>query len=206
MSDFGLEGINLSDSSTSSVADVCISESIFRRTDMNEQQRRNCIRILLHKAEGLTLRRGTQQEVAHQFGVSRWTIGRIWKCVQKYLRERQQLKVSKNYKGKVGRKQLNLPDQAIMDLPLRKRCNIRSMAASLNISKSSVHRLIKWGKIKRHSKILKCGGGNNFNLPHAAKHRLEREGALPTTVSVSTQIVSNAIKSLLEQFHRLQTG
>ncbi|KAL2937387.1 Ribonucleoside-diphosphate reductase subunit beta [Bienertia sinuspersici] len=115
-----------------------------------------------------------------------------------------------------------------MDLPLRKRCNIKSIAASLNISKSSVHRLVKWGKIKRHTstfkpvltiknkiqrlsyqyvmkEILKYGGGNNFNMPHAANHRLEREGTLPTIVSVSTQIVSNAIKSLLEQFQSLQT-
>lgn len=125
------------------------------RTDMDENQRRDCIRLLLHKAEGSKIPRGTQVELAQQYGVSRWTIGRIWKAVQKHLTHNQALKPSKDYKGKVGRKVMQIPDQAIMDLPLRKRCNIRSMACALNISKSSVHRLVKWGKVRRHSSTLK---------------------------------------------------
>ena len=124
---------------------------------MNDQQRMNCIKDLLHNVKGVELPRGFQQKMAVKYTVSRWTIGRLWKAVKNHLLHSQALKPTKNYKGNVGRKRIAVGDEEIMALPLRKRCNIRSMANALNISKSALHRQVKWGKVRRHTSSLKPG-------------------------------------------------
>lgn len=42
-----------------------------------------------------------------------------------------------------------------MSVPLKSRSNIRSLVKALNINKTTVHRFVKWGKIKRHNNAIK---------------------------------------------------
>jgi hypothetical protein len=37
-------------------------------------------------------------------------------------------------------------------------------------------------------KIILCGGGNNYKLPHMGKERLLRQGQLPVSIQVSDEL------------------
>ena len=87
----------------------------------------------------------------------RKNVGRIWAAVHKFLATGEAIKVSKNYKGVVGKKAIRLIEEDLMGIDLKRRCNIRSLAQALNINKSTLHRFIKWGKIKRHTNSIKPG-------------------------------------------------
>ena len=60
--------------------------------------------------------------------------------------------LKKQYKGRID---IEIDVDQILIIPLRKRCNIRSLAAALGVPKTRVHRYVKWGKIKRQSNCLK---------------------------------------------------
>jgi hypothetical protein len=40
--------------------------------------------------------------------------------------------------------------------------------------------------------VMKCGGGNNYKLPHMSKDRLGRQGALPETLTCPTSLYQSA--------------
>ncbi|XP_021755468.1 uncharacterized protein LOC110720729 [Chenopodium quinoa] len=126
-----------------------------RRKYMKDVERKVCIESLLHAATNLKLPPGTINKLSHIHGVSRWTLQRIWKHVKLSVRLKQSIKISKNQKGKAGRKPIQLNVEQLMAVPLKKRGNIRSLASAMKINKSTVGRFVKKGKILRHSNAIK---------------------------------------------------
>ena len=57
---------------------------------------------------------------------------------------------------RVGRKRVEIDPSKIVEIPLRRRTNIRSMAKALNMLRSTLHRRIKEGVIRAHSNALKA--------------------------------------------------
>lgn len=51
--------------------------------------------------------------------------------------------------------------------------------------------------------IMKCGGGNNYKVPHHAKQALERQGRLPEAVEVPKEVLEECVTSLLAQHMNL---
>ena len=46
--------------------------------------------------------------------------------------------------------------------------------------------------------ILKCKGNNNYKVPHMKKASLDRQGKLPTTLSVDRDIIQEAFSLIQE--------
>ncbi|KAL7598103.1 hypothetical protein Lser_V15G26393 [Lactuca serriola] len=55
----------------------------------------------------------------------------------------------------VGRKRIQINLNQVSEIPLRRRSNIRSLAKSLNVSKSTMHRQIKEGVLRPHTNAIK---------------------------------------------------
>ncbi|KAI3708174.1 hypothetical protein L2E82_37296 [Cichorium intybus] len=55
----------------------------------------------------------------------------------------------------VGRKRVQVNLNQVLDIPLRRRTNIRSLANCLNVSKSTLHRRIKKGALRPHTNAIK---------------------------------------------------
>lgn len=125
------------------------------RKDLNEGDRMKCIVESLQRSSELVLPRGYINELPTSFGVSRWTISRLWKDMRNSIMLKEKVKVAKGYKGKVGRKAMPLVTEDLMAIPLEKRSNIWSLAKALNLSRATVHRHVKKGKIERHSNVIK---------------------------------------------------
>ena len=52
--------------------------------------------------------------------------------------------------------------------------------------------------------IMKVGGGNNYKQPHMGKEKLQREGLLPTTLTLDSEILSNVRGQFLGLFGNLE--
>ncbi|XP_026458696.1 uncharacterized protein LOC113359240 [Papaver somniferum] len=63
--------------------------------------------------------------------------------------------VSHSLTGRAGRKRIEIDPTMISSIPLRLRTNIRVMESAANMSKSTIHKRIKEGAIRPHSKTLK---------------------------------------------------
>lgn len=59
---------------------------------------------MVRQSKDLKLPYGQLQEMAKLYGVSRWTIQRLWKSVKRDLMLKQAVKVGEILKGKVGKK------------------------------------------------------------------------------------------------------
>ncbi|XP_057248193.1 uncharacterized protein LOC130590181 [Beta vulgaris subsp. vulgaris] len=102
-----------------------------------------------------TIPQGAIKKIAIELNTSRWTIGRIWKKLRQQLQEDARIDVNHRKTGRVGRKRIQLDPQRLMAIPLRKRTTIRATAASLGIHRSTLHRLVKRGAIKKHTNAIK---------------------------------------------------
>ena len=58
-------------------------------------------------------------------------------------------------RGRSGRKKKEIDSDLIKSIPLVNRKNVRALAAGMSLSASTIHRVIKDGRIKRHSNAIK---------------------------------------------------
>lgn len=95
------------------------------------------------------LKKGTTKMISSLYPVSIRVIQRIWK----------QLKdvgdVSHKKTKNCGRKRVQIDHTQFRNVPLSKRTTLRSLSCALNISKSSLARLLNHGTIRRHSNAIK---------------------------------------------------
>ncbi|XP_074337431.1 uncharacterized protein LOC141674619 [Apium graveolens] len=125
-----------------------------RRRILSNDERRLIHLALLKRSVNGKLRKGSRTEVSQLFYVSTKTISRIWK----------QAKISAMY-GKVdishrkmknyGRKRVEIDLEQFQKVPLSRRTSIRSSTCAMNVSKSSLHRNFKHGKIRRNTNPIK---------------------------------------------------
>lgn len=124
--------------------------------NLTEGQRRAVYEFLLGRFEHGKLQYGALKAVANEFGVSSRTINRVW------TRGRESLAggnvyadVSSRMPGKKGRTKVVVDMEKFKAIDRRKRKNIRSAASAIGVSKSTLHRRIIEGIIKRHTNALK---------------------------------------------------
>lgn len=95
------------------------------------------------------LKKGTTKMISSLYPVSIRVIQHIWK----------QLKdvgdVSHKKTKNCGRKRVQIDHTQFRNVPLSKRTTLRSLSCALNISKSSLARLLNHGTIRRHSNAIK---------------------------------------------------
>ena len=123
----------------------------WHRPHLNLQQRRaivDCILVLLEQEH---LPRGGVTKLANKFGVHRSTISRIFREVAQQRGRGELIDVSSKKLGKVGPKSKEYPEEWLQSVPLQKRTTVRSFAGALKISKTTVHRLKKDGKLRSHT-------------------------------------------------------
>jgi hypothetical protein len=101
-------------------------------------------------AECFELPRGAITEAAERFGVCRQTIARYW---ERFIVDGH----AKSHRlGQCGRKRKDIEEAVeLKSIPLSRRQNIRSVAAALTQSKSTVHRRLQTGDVKAHTNAIK---------------------------------------------------
>ncbi|ETV78974.1 hypothetical protein H257_07758 [Aphanomyces astaci] len=115
-------------------------------------------RLLIRMQPGGKLPRGAMVDVALEFGVVRSTVRRIWKraCVDVHGGVRPCADVSSQMKGRVGRKQVHESiSQRLQAIPKARRTTFRSIAAAMNVPKTTLHRYYKKGLFIKYSSVLK---------------------------------------------------
>ncbi|XP_023756014.1 uncharacterized protein LOC111904485 [Lactuca sativa] len=90
----------------------------------------------------------------------------------------------------VGRKRVQVDFNQVLDIPLRRRSNIRSLANLLNVSKSTMHRRIKEGALRPHTNAIK------LTLTHENKRAI-----LEFCLSKISQSLSSNIPTFHDMFN-----
>ncbi|MCL7027161.1 hypothetical protein MKW94_011355 [Papaver nudicaule] len=110
---------------------------------LTNEQWMTIFHFLLKESKREKIQRGLEPKATQQFSVSQATVKQLTsKCVSRKP-------------TRVGLKAKEFDWSKIPEIPLRRRTNIRSLAKALNILKSTVHRQIKKGKIKKHTNAIK---------------------------------------------------
>lgn len=109
--------------------------------------------LLKESKEGGKLKQGTITAAASYFSISRRTVLRIWKQAQECWARGVPVDVSTKFRGRVGRKRIEIDFSKLDDIPQADRpMNIRSLAKVLNASKSLIHRRLKEGAMTPYLK------------------------------------------------------
>ncbi|KAL7589894.1 hypothetical protein Lser_V15G40182 [Lactuca serriola] len=119
------------------------------------EQRHAIYEALLQASFSGELQRGAISDVASQFSVSNRTVSRIWHQAKFQINHGLPVVLSSNMAKVVGRKRVQVDFNQVLDIPLRRRSNIRSLANLLNVSKSTMHRRIKEGALRPHTNAIK---------------------------------------------------
>lgn len=100
---------------------------------------------------------GTIKSTALLFGCSPKSVSRIWLATKESMKNAVKLPhFESKRKGRCGRpnKWLSVAE-AIKKAPFRRRINLRSLAVAIGFSKTTIHRALKRGVIKRQSNAVK---------------------------------------------------
>lgn len=135
--------------------------AVVRKPQLRPEDRIRLLSQLMHLADRWTLPWGARERLAHDFGVHRTTVSRLWKrACQSFLENPDEpLNVDSRKKRQCGRKKVfdrqNLVHAAkTSNLLLRQ--SMSALAGRIGCSKATVYRLIKDEKIFRpHSSTLK---------------------------------------------------
>ncbi|XP_023767508.1 uncharacterized protein LOC111916103 [Lactuca sativa] len=118
-------------------------------------QRQAIFQSLLQESFDGRLKKGSVSEVASLFSVSKRTVSRIWHQGKNQVDHGLPVDFSSNMPMVVGQKRVQINLNQVSEIPLRHRSNIRSLAKSLNVSKSTLHRRIKEGVLRPHTNVIK---------------------------------------------------
>lgn len=121
---------------------------------MTDGERLEIYHALLEKSINGELQKHHTTEVSHSFSVPVQTVRKIWRRA-KNTSSGEDVDVSHRRKGNCGRKKVHIDLSRIVDVPLRRRKTLRSLAASLDVSCTSLFRCLKGGLIKRHTNAIK---------------------------------------------------
>ena len=167
--------------------------SSHHRPHLNLEQRRGVVDCILALLEHNNLPRGSLTKLANKFGVHRSTISRIFKEVTNQRGRGELIDVSSKKLGKTGPKCKEYSDEWLQSVPLHKRTTIRSFAGALNISKTTVHRLKKNGKLRSHT------SNNHPRVTH--KHKLMRMQWVLSQIIPRTQTDSPTFNDMYNVIH-----
>ncbi|GMI77351.1 hypothetical protein HRI_001404400 [Hibiscus trionum] len=123
---------------------------------LSKEQRQALFETLLKLNNNGKLPKGSIHQIAAMFLVSTKTVSRLWNKVKRSVEQGIVVDVGSLYHRRTFTKRMvSLNMDRILEIPLRRRTNIRSMAKALDMSKSTLHRRIREGLIKPHTNAIK---------------------------------------------------
>lgn len=125
-----------------------------KRPMMNNEFRQQLVMELFAETTNLNVPRGLMKHLGIKYGVNRTTIHRIWSKAKKQKTEGQDICVN-HAKKNCGRKPLLTDEEILCSIPLKQRTTLRSFAAALGVSPSTVYRLLKRGILRSHTNSIK---------------------------------------------------
>ncbi|XP_026428378.1 uncharacterized protein LOC113324270 [Papaver somniferum] len=128
-----------------------------KKKNLTSDVKRRILEKLMQGSIDGKLHRGLITDTAARFGVGFRTASRLWNCAKLANANGDVVDISSKMVNRVGRKRIQLDLDRIKLIPLRKRTTIRGIAHELNLSTSTVHRLIKNGNLRPHSNALRPG-------------------------------------------------
>ncbi|PNX75296.1 mariner transposase [Trifolium pratense] len=143
---------HLEEDSVDDVTSSQVTQAPTRKKSLCNEDRMAIYNTLLGKSVEGRLIRGAIDMVKSQFSVSRSTIQRIWKQGRN---SGVYVDVSHKLTKNVGRKRIQVDFNRLRDIPMRKRTSIRSTSSAMNMSKSTLHRYLKMGVLRKHSNAVK---------------------------------------------------
>ncbi|XP_042038441.1 uncharacterized protein LOC121784356 [Salvia splendens] len=94
-------------------------------------------------------------KTAKDFGVSRKTVHRIWAEASKQIQSRVHVSKKDRVKGFKRNDEIQLDQNRVRALSVLERSTIRKMAVKLDLSKSTVGRMVKCGILRPHTNAVK---------------------------------------------------
>lgn len=118
-------------------------------------QRQEIYDALVKKTINGRLRKKATTEVAEMFNIKRGRVQDIWRRAKQCRAQGIPVNVSSRKKTNSGRKKNEIDLSDVANVPLQLRGTLRSFASAAGIPKSTLHRMLKEGLIRRHSNTLK---------------------------------------------------
>ncbi|XP_026453291.1 uncharacterized protein LOC113354056 [Papaver somniferum] len=128
-----------------------------KKKNLTSDVKRRILEKLMQGSIDGKLHRGLITDTAARFGVGFRKVSRLWNCAKLANANGDVVDISSKMVNRVGRKRIQLDLDRIKLIPLRKRTTIRGITHELNLSTSTVHRLIKNGNLRPHSNALRPG-------------------------------------------------
>eukprot|EP00591_Stephanopyxis_turris_P007409 CAMPEP_0195509324 /NCGR_PEP_ID=MMETSP0794_2-20130614/2284_1 /TAXON_ID=515487 /ORGANISM="Stephanopyxis turris, Strain CCMP 815" /LENGTH=235 /DNA_ID=CAMNT_0040636505 /DNA_START=249 /DNA_END=957 /DNA_ORIENTATION=+ len=129
-----------------------------KQKNLTAEERNGLLQALLHRCVEGSLPKGTINDVAKEFQVTRQTVSRLWRRAKESINGPESTGVmdvsSRMHKCGRKRKELDL-DGRLQEIPLNRRRTVRSAASALNIPPSSFHRAFKRGEGRVHTSAVK---------------------------------------------------
>ncbi|XP_026383686.1 uncharacterized protein LOC113279201 [Papaver somniferum] len=110
--------------------------------------------LLTHSNNG-RVKRGSIPRVAGIFKMSVSTVSRIWNRSKENHNSNMPADVSSRKPTRVGRKRVEIDRDRVLAVPLNRRTCIRTLAAEIEMSTTTLHRRIKEGKVKPHTSAVR---------------------------------------------------
>lgn len=128
---------------------------IIAKKNLSNEERVDIFQTLLRKSENGKLKNGELSIVASSFGVCSKTISRIWKRGLRLMVNGSTVDVSSRILGKKGRQKVEIDVSRVANIPKRRRKTIRSLAYALDMSKTTLHKRVKEGALRKHTNVVK---------------------------------------------------
>ncbi|XP_026436573.1 uncharacterized protein LOC113334561 [Papaver somniferum] len=125
------------------------------KKNLTNEQRLDIFHFLLKESKKGRPQKRSVPMAAQLFSTSESTVKRIWKRGKDCEAKKLPFDVSSRKPTRVRPKPKKVDFSKIMEIPLRRRTTIRSIAEALNMPKSTVHRYVKKGAIKKHTNAIK---------------------------------------------------
>ncbi|KAL6600533.1 hypothetical protein ACP70R_045333 [Stipagrostis hirtigluma subsp. patula] len=122
---------------------------------LTNDQRDAVYKALLATSTNGKLQNDSTKIVSTTLGVKLRTVQRIWREAKQQEAQGLNVDVSHKKAKRVGRKKVDIDFSQVPQIALRKRTTLKSLAAELHVSVSTVHRRLKMGMLRRHSNALK---------------------------------------------------
>lgn len=126
-----------------------------RRKNLTDKQRQDIYEELLLRSNNGKMKRVTTTIVAGLFNINRCYVQAIWREAKKCHAARVPVNVCSKRKQSRGRPKVTVDLSRVLTIPLNKRTTLKSLAQELGCSMTTLHRLFKQGKLRRHSNTLK---------------------------------------------------
>ncbi|XP_042063220.1 uncharacterized protein LOC121807090 [Salvia splendens] len=139
-----------------------IAEDIARNRDRNRESHvipvttKNLIaQSLLQSSHLGNVPYGAFQKAEKEFGVSRKTVYKIWSEAKKQIQSGVPVNIANRVKGFKRKDQIQLDTNKARSLSILERGTIHKMAVKLELSKTTVGRMVKDGRLRPHTNAVK---------------------------------------------------